>query len=341
MKLAIIGPSFFGYLEDISDRLNARGLQTRFFDERKSNSVIGKLFARFSPVAVKQGQLAAHVDTIIDTILLSDTTHVLLVSVEVVTKQQISRLKKAGLTLCRYGWDSVRNKPKMYALDSLMDHIASFDPEDCATHGYIPIHLFSAPKGLSPAPPKTEDFFYCTTLHSNRPQLVMRLKKAIAANGFSDRMFLFYHSRLLWALRYAYQPTVWPLLREVSTEPFSLTAIAAATHGARVVIDIHHGAQSGLTMRTFEALSLEAILLTTNRASLSELPTNLAARVVLLDPENLDDCLRAAVTPATDPKLVSLTDKDRYALSIDRFLDQITALLKGDSVPEAFKKFNI
>ena len=62
---------------------------------------------------------------------------------------------------------------------------------------------------------------------------------------------------------------------------------------------------------------------------------------MLLDPENLDDCLRAAVTRATDPKLVSLTDKDRYALSIDRFLDQITALLKGDSVPEAFKKFNI
>lgn len=334
MRIALIGPSFFGYLEDLAARLQARGHSAQFFDERPSNTVMGKLFVRFAPAAVKARALTAHLDQMIEAIRAADITHVLLVSTETITPDHVQTLKKAGLTVCRYGWDSVRNKPAMFALDPLMDRIASFDPEDCQRLGYTLIPLFSTISRQVPPPAKTHDLFYCTTLHSNRPQIVTRLKAALARQGMTARLMLFYHGRLLWALRYAGQPLVWPLLREISSKPFSRTDIAAATQAARIVLDVHHGAQSGLTMRTFEALSLDAVLLTTNAMAQASLPADLAARILPLDLEDMDRALDAARDRSAT--LQDLPEARRYGLSVDRFLDQITALLTGDPIPPTF-----
>jgi len=329
MQLAIIGPSFFGYLEDLAQRFQARGVAAAFYDERPSNTVSMKLFLRLAPTSVKARRTVRGLDQMIQSVIAAGTTHALLVSTEVVTPEAVRQMQAAGITVVRYGFDSVKNKPQMQTLDPLVSHIASFDPEDCANLGYHYIPLYSAAPVSDPAPARDSDFFYCTTMHSNRPVMVRDFQTVIARRGWSSRFLLFYHSKALFLATNVARPAVWPLVRQISSTPFSQTEIARATQEARVVLDIHHGKQSGLTMRTFEALSLGAVLLTTNPAAFDFLPKALTGRLARLDPDMLEHSMETALAIVPPP----LTEAERYYLSVERFLDQITALITGADIP--------
>lgn len=331
MKLAIIGPAFFGYLDELAHGFARAGTPAQFFDERPSNTLRSKLFYRFASQSVKQKAAQAHIDTLTDQIISQEFTHVLLISVEVISNDAVQRLKAAELIICRYGWDSVHNKPHMHSLDPLMDRIASFDATDCTHYGYDYIPLYS---NLTPAAqdaPSGTDFFYCTTLHSNRPFWVKRFLTQAQKHGWSTDFKLFYHNRLLWMIRYISHPQVWGLARQLSTVPFSRDTIVQATQKARVVLDIHHGAQTGLTMRTYETLALGKVLLTTNKMAATVLPADLRTRVVYMDADDLGGSFQKAldITPAP------LTPDQAYSLSQNRFIDQLTALLSNTSVPAA------
>lgn len=332
MSRAIIGPSFFGYLEDIAARFSARGQETVFYDERPSNSLRSKLFVRFAPQKMRAQALNQHIEALVDRVISAGTTEVLLVSPEVITPAAVQRLRDAGIAVSMYLWDSVANKPRAAALLPQMAQVASFDPEDCAAKGFAPVPLYSAAPRQDPAPAKAHDIFYCTTLHSNRPALLTRIRAALVKGGWSAQLFLFYHSRVLWLVRYAGQPQVWPLLRLLRTQSFAQADIAAATQKARAVIDIHHAAQSGLTMRTFEALSLETVLLTTNSHVKDQLPESMHDWIVPLDLTDLGGSLAQAIARTPAP----LTPQMRYAVSVERFLDQINEFLGGGPVTDAF-----
>jgi hypothetical protein len=327
MKLAIIGPSFFGYLERACGIFSARGISAGFFDDRPRNSVTTKTWLRFAPSSLKAASTAAHCRKTADHILAGGFTHVLLVSPEIFSAQETARLKAAGLVLCRYGWDSVANKPHMKTLDPLMDRIASFDPVDCARYGYAYIPLYSDIRA-TPQGARNTALMYCATLHSRRPHLVLEMMRRCQAGNLSARFMLFYHARWLWLLRYGWNPSLWPLIPLISTKPFSRDAIAQAMEDSRIVLDIHHHGQDGLTMRFFETLAGGAIVLTTNAKGLVGLPDTLSSRVVTFEPDTVAEGLRLAYERVVFP----LSAQDLYFLSVDRFIDQLDALLTGAPV---------
>lgn len=334
MKVAIVGPAFFGYLADIAKRMTARGIGTIYEDELPSNRVGAKVAIRQSPSMIKDRALARHLDQITRRILDEGCTHVLLVSVEAVTIEMVEALSAAGVVVCTYSFDSVENKPRVAELAPHVLRTASFDPVDCERHGFTMIPLFSAALVKDPAPERETDLFICTTLYANRPIVVRSLLRAAHADNLSFRAFLFSHSRVLWLLRNIREPRVWPLLAKIRTTPFSQLEIADATQRARVVLDLHHVKQTGLTMRTFEALSLGAVLLSSNPTALEELPAALASRVVQLDLKDLSGSIETALAVETTP----LASELAYGLSVDRFIEQIVALMRGDAVPAAFAK---
>jgi hypothetical protein len=327
VKVALIGPAFFGYLPRIAGLLSARGTPAQFFDERLSNSIGAKVFFRFAARAAKERAARAHCLAIAEAIVAQGFTHALLVSPEIFTPEAVGRLRAAGVTVCRYGWDSVANKPHMKQLDPLMAAIASFDPADCATYGYQLIPLYSDITPPAQAVPRDTDVFYCATLHSRRPQFIRAVIALCRQRGWSTQLMLFYHARWLWLLRYGWNPRLWSLLRLVSDKPFSQAQIMQATCAARVVLDIHHHGQSGLTMRTFEALSLGAVVLTTNAAALQGLLPALQERIVLCRQETLADDLAKALQRSPG----ALSDATRYFLSVGRFLDQLQAFMFADA----------
>lgn len=325
MNVAIVGPAFFGYLRRIANLLTSRGVPAEFYDEFPSNKIFAKILLRYSPLVIRQRVARQYHIEITDKIISSGVTHVLFGTIEMFPHDCVRRLQDHGIVMCRYAWDSVVNKPYAKTLDPFLRGVASFDPVDCKDRGYRYVPLFSAVSSPAMDALRDVDFFYCATFHSNRPFVIKKVIAASAKAGWALRLMLFFHSKRLWLTRFAFHPEVWGMRDMFSTKPYSLDEIAAATVRAQVVIDIHHQGQNGLTMRTFEALSLGAIVLTTNAMALSGLPAELCERVVILDINDVDGSMRQALGRSVG----ALSPDMAYYLSSDRFLDQITALLLG------------
>jgi hypothetical protein len=324
-KVAIVGPAFFGYLRRVAEMMTARGIPARFYDEFPSNRILTKIALRYSNLAVRQRLTRSYHEAVTDEIIASGATHVLFGTIEMFPHACVRRLRDHKIIMARYAWDSSANKPYARTLDPYMRAVASFDPEDCRRDGYRYVPLFSSLSAPAENVAPDLDFFYCATFHSNRPKLVGKLIEACEQAHWSLKLMLFFHSRWLWYMRFAAQPMVWRLGRSLATKPFSLHAISAATARARVVIDIHHGGQSGLTMRTFEALSVGTVVLTTNPMALVGLPNPLHERVVVFDPINVMGSMAEALKRPRG----ALSAEWQYYLSSDRFLDQIIDLLLG------------
>lgn len=327
MKLAIVGPNFFDYLGRLAARFGTRGVAAAYFDERPANDTRTKILLRFAPRAAKERLTRDFHRALTAAILDGGFTHVLFVAIEAYPAAEIRRLEAAGLHLAGYCWDSLANKPHMGAIRPLMAAMASFDPEDCARLGFDYIPLYSDAIAQVPDGPRDIDFFYCASFHSQRPVWVDRLIRAADRHGWRLELRLFYHARWLWLVSNAARPRLWYLRHRFRTAPWPKPEVDAASERAKVVIDIHHKAQTGLTMRTFEALSQGAVVLTTNAHALDAVPEGLGARIVWLDPADVDGAMATALARPSGP----LGPEARHALSVERFMDDLLGLLNSPS----------
>mgnify|MGYP003668613865 CR=1 FL=1 len=329
MKLAIIALSTFGYFERMSARLTERGLPTTFFDERPKNDVWSKLKYRLLPKRIGQQLARDHTRAICERIVAEDYTHVLVFYLEVISQADIEYLKSHGLHVCRYTWDSVRNRPSVQRFDHLMEAIGSFDPGDCRDHGYTYIPLYSetidAPNVL-PTEQRSLDLYFCGTMHSSRPALIHDIEEIAKRRGWSIKLSLFFHSRLLYAIKNLTNRKAMRMYSQIVDTSFPHAQTLADSQAARVVIDINHPGQVGLTMRTFEALAQGAILSTTNAGAKALLENEFPGRVEPLDFNDLEGSLERALALRPAP----LTDSQFYSLSQNRFIEQILNLIGID-----------
>lgn len=334
MKVAILGPSFFGYLQTLAERLNERGIQTEFYDERGSNSLWTKLKLRFLPKFIGQRQLKPHHDAIAADIRQKGITHILVVTCEVFPLETLRALQDDGIGIHAYCLDSFANKPHMRAISKIAKNTASFDPDDCANEGFVYIPNYSnltQPEIIQPISERPVDFLFFGTLHSNRPYWISRVKSICKTQGWKANLLLFFHSKLLWYLRFATSPNVWHLGKNLKTVAFPKSDVNAASLNAKVVVDIQHPAQSGLTMRVFEAISCGNIVITPNKNIGAVLPSNLVQeRVRTFDETNLEQVMKEALSLSPS----ELSEKDRYFLSEQRNIDQLIEFMSGQAPPE-------
>lgn len=326
MKLAILGLSTFGYFERLAEHATAAGVPTAFFDERPSNDIFTKLKFRLAPKAVGRHLGRAHIRAICEKIIAQKFTHVLVIFAEIVSEDELQMFKDHGISVSRFTWDSVGNRSDVRSLDHIMEAIGSFDPVDCERYGYTYIPLYSeviSPEKVGGAQERDLDFFFCGTMHSNRPRILDEVMRLCEKRGWQGKFSLFYHSRKLYLLRNALSKPARAIFGEISETSFAHAETLEDSRRCRVVIDLHHPKQNGLTMRSFEALAQGAILATTNRAALSLVDASLQDRVVFLDITNLEDSLQRALERTPGP----LDREQYYLLSLDRFLGQIFTLL--------------
>lgn len=326
MKLAIVSLSTFGYFERMALAATARGVEAEFFDERPANDVRTKLVLRLTPKWFGRRLVRHHVEAQRQKIIDGGFTHVLLVFAETFSVDDIQFLRAAGLRVSRFTWDSVQNRSNVASLDPYMDAIGSFDPDDCAAYGYTYIPLYSEvirPEGILAKEDRPIDFYFCGTTHTDRAALIHRISEIASRRGWTTLFKLFYHSRPLYALRHWRDRRALALYGQISSQSFPHAEILEGSRRAKVVVDIHHAKQSGLTMRSFETLAQGAVLLTTNQRAVDLIEPGLRDRVVHLDRGALEASLAEALTRHAGP-----LEPDQYhQLSQDRFLDQIFDLV--------------
>lgn len=322
-KIALVGPNFFSYIQAIRLSFTGKGYETEFFDERHKNTIINKILYRLGFYERFPAAKRRHLDGIAQTILAQGYTDVLLIDVEVCDEAFVSQLKKSGVRVHIYMWDSARNKPRYLKYLPLLNGKSSFDPTDCADHGLSYIPLFSEGVfGQAEQVKKDVDISFCGTLHSNRASWLNVIRRFGEKRKLTTVFYVFFHSRFLLFIKSLAAPSNASFLGSVSTTGFTKKQIAALFARSKLVFDIQHPGQLGLTARTFEVLRTGSMLLTSNKLSL-ELPHGLAERVIVIhSPGQLND-----IDFSKDFTTAPLTAEQDYFLSIERFTDQLIDIM--------------
>ena len=335
VKLAIVGPSFFAYVEGIAEEFRRRGIQTAVFDERHSNRLVDKILYRLGLYRNSFSPKRKHLAGIVQSIEAAGCTDVLLADVEVVDRAFVSRLAGMGIRVHLYMWDAVRNKPGFVSYLDLVTSKGTFDPVDAQALEMAYIPLFAEPafdeERLRADGEYQFDIGFCGTVHSSRTKILARLIDAGGVREIRLALMLYYHSRALFRTKGLVDWNVWKLTRTIATTPYSKAQIAEMFARSRFILDVPHPGQTGLTARTFEVLFAGSRLLTFNRRAAELLPASLQTRVHIVD--SIDEV--ASIEFDACPRMPSLTEDERYFLSLRRFVDQLMAMMNIVLVPQA------
>ena len=265
-SVLFIGPAFFGYEVSIKQAIEANGYHVDFFDERTSNHSILKAVFRVKK-SLLNNVIARYYKDILQQIKDRKYDHFLLIKGEVVPAWFIIEFQKInpGAKLIYYTYDSINNNNKnsVYILKHF-DACYSFDFEDVKKYPELKLkNLFYTDEFVNRGEQaeKKYSISFVGTLHSNRHKTI----KTLFSNF--ENTYTFYFSPAKWffyldkKLKKDHKDIKWT---DVSFDKLSKQQVADIFRTSASVLDIQRFGQTGLTMRTFEVLAADSILITTN-----------------------------------------------------------------------------
>lgn len=270
-KVLFISPVFYEYTTRVKAGLEALGYAVTYVNERPS--------AGFDPLfslllKTSTALLRRYCRAVLNRRLgqLTDSFDVVFIlHGELIGAAQLSRLRRANPTarFVYYNWDSVASNPNGLRLTSEVDAAYTFDPADARRYAplltYLP--MFVLPEFFTrPAGPPDADLLFIGNDHSDRTPLLRALARRAGQLGLRFDVCLLVAPRWYWWRRWRGDA----LLPGYITRPLGLNEVRQRMARTRVLLDLHHPGQTGLTQRTFEALAMGLKLITTNETVRNE-----------------------------------------------------------------------
>ena len=326
-KIAVIGPSFFGYCDAIVCEYKAKGVDAFYINEFPSDSLFRKVLYRLGLTVFMEKDHIAHLKVILKKLKDENTTQILIVSPNSCDSDFCEKLILIGYKVKVYMWDSIKNKPLGNGYIKKFKGVASFDMEDCAHYAIAYIPLFAEPEFFYSVKENQRlvDIAFVGTLHSNRIELIKSIKEFCGRRGLVFEFIGYYYSRLLFLFKFLASGAHFFIFKKVTFNKFMKSDIGALYRQSKFVLDIHHHGQAGLTSRSYETLMSGSFLITTNIHALS-LPLGLADRCLYVSADAIHESIEALDIDFLTFQPSTLTASQVEFLSTSRFVDQITAL---------------
>ena len=268
MQALLIAPQYFGYEKDIAEELNLQGAQVDLLPDRPFESPVLKAATRFRPELTRSAADRFFAERL-RLLARREYELILVVQGESVTSSTLSAMRIAypRARLVFYTWDSLKNKPFARANLRHYDDCLSFDPLDSKRHGMRYRPLFFSRGFERPVPALFEyDISFVGTVHSDRYRVVRRVADALPA-GARAHWYLYMQAPWMYLARRLFtQAVAGSRKADFSFQPLSKDAVQQIFFDSKVVLDIEHPKQAGLTMRTIETLGSGTKLITTNAA---------------------------------------------------------------------------
>ncbi|MDX6979501.1 CgeB family protein [Citrobacter freundii] len=265
-RVLLVCPRFFGYETKIAESLSRLSYEVDFIDERPSNSVIFKIIQRLGINFLIKKIIYRYFMEEISKLEGACYDVALFINIESVDKKILKlfndKLKLSNRIL--YMWDSSKNKPNFPKLICHFDKVATFDPIDSKRFCLEYIPLFYS-KRQNKIVKKSFDISFIGTAHSDRYKVASEIIKTAHKNGLKTYSYFYYPSRFLFLLRCIFDSRLnLSAFYSVNYSPMPYDKYCDVIESSKYVLDINHPDQSGLTMRTLEALGVGAKVLTTN-----------------------------------------------------------------------------
>lgn len=184
---------------------------------------------------------------------------------ENLTQEDIAYLRNSNpqARFILYLWDSLVRHSNLDVLLSNFDEIRSFDRIDCLSSTRLKFRpLFYRVLPVI----RSKDFFlsFIGWMHSDRLAIVRSIRNQLKAQGQSYFIKLYMGKLSYFFARYFTRILNSDDRELITLKPIPYEEYQQITAASQIILDIAHPQQSGLTIRTIEALAAGCHLMTTN-----------------------------------------------------------------------------
>ena len=293
-KILFISPAFFGYEKEIRTELLKRGDEVDFFDERPKNTTITKALIRVNPKLISK-ITRQYYRKVFSATRLKKYDFVFIINIESMDVNLLKELKsqQRDAVFILYMWDSIKNKKNVTDVIPLFDRVFSFDENDALKIESVLFHpLFFIEKYLSKSSSNYDsckiDLSFIGTIHSDRYKLIKEIFSRYLDLKLKTYYYLYLSTRLLYAYHKLFNPAFESSkYREFRFKALSQEEIIEIFENSKVILDIQHPLQTGLTMRTFETMALGRKLITTN-ATINRYDFYNNQNILIIDRNNVE-----------------------------------------------------
>jgi len=268
-KVLFIGIGFYDYEQSIIDEFKAQDYDVDYFSEVPDSTFAYKFYSRRNNIKKLETIRAKHSN---DIVVRSSANYdlVFIIKCEYLTMASLEVLKaknpKARFVL--YLWDSLTRFKAIEDKFVFFDTIYSFDRFDCENNNRLIFHpLFYRNEYLSSGTDNKEfdyGLYHLGWYHSDRLKLIKKVVSQLKDNGVSYKVVLF-TGYLSYFMDTLFGGQLKGNKEYLIFKPISARENFGKILRSKVVLDIAHPDQSGLTMRTIEMIGAEKKLITTNR----------------------------------------------------------------------------
>ena len=268
-RILFFSAHLFGYQNDIRLAMESVGAIVDYYDERPANNFLVKGVIRINRNLLA-GYINHYYNKIIKETLQKEYDYVFFIKGESISASNVRRLKQfhPEANFIIYHWDSIANNSNAQNLLPYFDRVFSFDKIDCERLGLHFLPLFYTPDYANIPYYDKEikyDMLFVGTTHSDRYKLVKRIEEQIIKMGGLCLTWFYFPSKILYykmKIQNSY-------LRQIPVhtfhfKPMSKELLLQLYAGSRIIIDVQHPKQTGLTMRCIETLGAKSKLITTN-----------------------------------------------------------------------------
>lgn len=281
-NIIFLGIGFHNYdkciIQELSKRYNVLYVNTRKFELEhraitKVISFINKKYVKIISNVLLKNQLERLPQNSFEKLFVIKGTNLSRSCLERMQERQ--NLKKSVL----YLWDKWENHDNIDEICDFFDEIFSFDTKDCRERGLKLRPLFYFENQIKRSSGKNYVMSFIGGDHSDRYHILRRIKSICKDNKWTYSFNLligkvaFFKYRLNFFFKTNYRNEDSDMLIGKSL-PYS-KYVDIVSH-SNVVIDMQATGQTGLTMRTIEALAMGTRIITTNAAILEydDIPDN-------------------------------------------------------------------
>lgn len=266
-KVIFFVPKFMGYEKSIEDTLSQNFEHSVVFDQRSVTTAVGKALSKKVPVLLKNKNIKYYKEKL-DSVNFHPTD-VVIIQGDMIENESVLYMRKKwpNVRIRLYLWDNLKNLKGVRGKLAWFDSVKTFDPGDSEifeTIKFRPLFYVQDYKRQTMDNVQSNyDISFIGTAHSDRNKILDTI-----FNSFDDvRKFDFRYLPVKW-LFYFYKITN-PSYKAAKPSDFQYKTIHKdkirhILERSKVVIDINHPDQKGLTIRTFELLAMKKKMITTN-----------------------------------------------------------------------------
>jgi hypothetical protein len=272
--ILLISPKFFGYEVALQDKLAQMGANVTYFDDRPSNGLFSKSLIRINKKLL-ESKIASYYEEVTRQISHKKFDIIFLLNPEAlpISFLRMCKSRWQDAQYVMYMWDSIKNRKHTLEFVPFCDRVFTFDTDDAEAHNFHfkPLFYLDAYSGIRRSNyPIKYDVCFMGTLHSDRYAIAKEVRDWCEAQGLRCFFYFFMHSRILYYFsqlkglaKFSRQGAAAPR-SEVSFKKMSTAQVVEIVASSRVVLDIQHPKQTGLTMRTLETIGAGKKLITAN-----------------------------------------------------------------------------